>query len=125
MISRQGDRVNIQRLCSRVRKDCKTAKVICKSLLSSNVFESIKGLWITIEAGHCKQSGEATGEGTARIVIEAPELMGLCRDVEAWHHRENPGVATDESAHPVLIQDPSILEISVHHGWNAKYSSSH
>lgn len=104
MISRQGDRVNIQRLCSRVRKDCKTAKVMCKSLLSSNVFESIKGLWITIEitieAGHCKQSGEATGEGTARIVSEAPELMGLCRDIEAWHHRENPGVANDESAPP-------------------------
>lgn len=48
--------------------------------------------------GHCKQSGEATGECTARIVIEAPELMGLWRDIETWHHKENLGVATDESA---------------------------
>lgn len=48
--------------------------------------------------GHSKQSGEATGEGTARIVIEEPELMGLWRDIETCHHKENLGVTTDRSA---------------------------
>lgn len=80
---------------------------MCKSLLSSNVLESIKGSWITTEAGHSKQSGEATCEGTARIVIEAPEMIGLWRDVEAWHHRENPGVATDESAPQFQYKTPA------------------
>lgn len=124
MISRQGDRVNIQRLCSRVSKDCKTAKVMCKSRLSSNVFESIKGSWITIEAGYCKQSGEATGEGTARIVIEAPELMD-CRETLKHGTIERTQEWLLMKVPPSFNTRPQHFRVLVHHGWIAKYSSSH
>lgn len=55
-------------------------------------------VWESWGAGDgCERLEETIGEGTARISVEAPELKGSWRKVEALYHEESPGEAIGES----------------------------
>lgn len=42
--------------------------------------------------------GEAIGEGTASATVEGSVFKGICREAEAWQHKESTGEDTGDSA---------------------------
>lgn len=63
--------------------------VTCKSLGATG-FEGTKGSWRKAETWYCERPGEAIGEGTAGLIMEAPGLKGSWRTAETLDHEEIP-----------------------------------
>lgn len=42
--------------------------------------------WRAAEIWHCGKTGEATGDGVASVVVEAPGFKGSGRETGTWHH---------------------------------------
>lgn len=58
--------------------------------LGATGFEGTKGSWRKAETWYCERPGEAIGEGTAGVIMEAPGLKGSWRTAETLDHEESP-----------------------------------
>lgn len=88
--------------------------------------------WRAAEIWHCRKPGEATGDGVASVVAEAPGFKGSGRETETWHHvaeseslkrgREVIGkgaslVVSQHSGNPGTIEQPPGTALAVEPSW--------
>jgi hypothetical protein len=62
---------------------------MCKSHPGGTGFEDMQWSCRAAEAQHCERPWKAIGEGAASVTIDGPGLKGLCKGVEACHHKES------------------------------------
>lgn len=98
--------------------------VTCKSLSGATGFAGMKGSWRKAETWYCERPGEAIGEGTAGVAMEAPGLKGSWRTTETLDHEDSPAERQPKySRRPQFFGDGSAMGLlpgktaAVEWGW--------
>ena len=52
---------------------------MCKNQSGGTGFEGVKGSWRAADAWHCEKPWKTIGVSAASVVVDGPELKGLCK----------------------------------------------